>query len=150
MEIFRKFFGCFTCLIKSYRTSVCYPTGDKTVMSYGQYLDTNLEYHFQDDADPKLSAVSSFDLYYLTRRSGTKMKQLGVRELEFISLSCMIFLNEISIMLPEVEEVRHMQDKIICELHENISQVYGPQMIGVRIGSLILLLTDCDVSFAHL
>lgn len=59
MNIFRNFFANFIPMVKCYRTSVLYPSnGDsRIVMSYGQYLDEEgLEYHFQHDPDPKLSA----------------------------------------------------------------------------------------------
>ncbi|KAI6193527.1 Zinc finger, C4 type [Aphelenchoides besseyi] len=147
MEILKNFFSHMSPLIKAYRSSVTFPDPNdpRFIMAYGQYIDAEgLEYHYQDDPDPKESAKACFPLYILSRRFTNKIAHLQVREIEFIGLCGLVFCTEVRLVFPH-SEIDVFHDRLIFELHENIRFNYSTNTIGSRLGALVLLINDTDI-----
>jgi hypothetical protein len=89
------------------------------------------------------------------------MMRLNVTEIEAMALGGIIFCNEgmhfitllnlcfvVSVAQHcDCPEVAEMQEQVIRELYEYLAQNYDQNMVGSRMASLIMLLTDMDVSF---
>lgn len=104
-----------------------------------------MEFFFQEDKDPQNSANMSKDIIVRIKHLVNKMRRLQIREVEIAALAGVILWNEVA-LTSNFAGADKLRDRIYSELHSNIILTYGVSETGARMGSLLCLLNDLNVS----
>ncbi|KAI6171883.1 Nuclear receptor [Aphelenchoides besseyi] len=138
-RLLRSFTSLFFPLYKSYLTLLVFPQLDDTrfVCNMGQYSNCNVNF-FSADQDPN---KMSNDIRLKCQQTTRKIKQLGIREIEFGALCGIICANEVELIYEDNSQ-SDLRNRIYQELHDDILAFYPPNQVAHRFGSLICLIQD--------
>ena len=151
IDVLRNFALRFSLLDTTYRTSQVYPDsdGDRWIMHYGQYLDVNdLNFFFKDDKDPAESAKlfkMALNLMMATKR---KMGKLKIDETDVAGIIGIMLWNEVSYLMPEENQMaENVRDRVYSEFHNYLIMKHGVSGTGARLGALLFILHELNVSY---
>jgi hypothetical protein len=141
----------FSLLDSSYRTMNAFPspTDTKWAVHYGQYLDsTDLEHFFKDDKDPTESAKLMGTVVKALIGIKNKLAKYKILETEIVALIGILLWNEVSFLLADNKTAEEVRDRIYSELHNFLILHYGLSGTGARLGGLLFILHEINVSYS--
>ena len=138
----------FSLLDAAYRTTVAFGGDEiKWAMHYGQYIELNdLEHFFKDDKDPAESVRLFSGVLKNLKYVKNRMLKFKILEMEMVALVGILLWNEVSFLLTDNKTAEEVRDRIYSELHNFLILNYGLSGTGARLGGLLFILHEINVS----